>query len=319
MSELSTPGILQRLNASDWRNHHFGLPPARWDNLAGKSFWITGAGTGYGRCIAVALAATGAQVFLTGRRPVKLEETKAEAAALGAGVANCISVPADITDPADVARAVQIIGAQCSHLFGLVNNAALPEPHPSPWPLADLDAAEWNSLLATNVTGHWLVSKFALPLMTAGPACRAVFMTSEAGWAFTPGFGPYNLTKAALNNLGASLAAECAARYPEKDIQINALVPGEARTEMNGGSAESPYAVVCMSLLLLSHPASGPNGCFFHRDGRHLTFAYAPAYHKSLLTPEDRTAQHGNQASSSSILRPQSFFQRALGVLRGRN
>jgi 3-oxoacyl-[acyl-carrier protein] reductase len=319
LSELSTPDILQHVDASDWRDHYFGLPPARWRSLAGKSFWITGAGTGYGRCIAIALALAGTRVFLTGRRSAKLEETKAEAVALGADAANCVGIPADITDPADVAHAAHVIGTQCPHLFGLVNNAALPEPHPSPWPLADLEPPNWNKLLATNVTGHWLVSKFALPLMTAGTACRAVFMTSEAGWAFTPGFGPYNLTKAALNNLGASLAAECAARYPEKDIQINVLVPGEARTEMNRGSTESPYAVVCMTLLLLSHPASGPNGCFFHRDGRHLTFAYASAYHKSLFTPEDRTAQHRNQAGSSSVLQPQSFFQRVLGALRGRN
>lgn len=113
-------------------------------------------------------------------------------------------------------------------------------------------------------------------------------MTSEAGWAFTPGVGPYNLSKAAVNNLGASLAAECAARYPEKDIQVNVLVPGEARTEMNQGSGESPYSVVSMTLVLLSHPAPGPNGCFFHRDGRHLAFAYAPPYRGTLLAPAAR-------------------------------
>ncbi len=195
-------------------------------------------------------------------------------------------VPADITNPDDVQRAAALIAEHTTHLYGLVNNAAVPEPHRSPWPLADLSAAQWNTLLATNVTGQWLVSKAALPLMVRREEFRMVFMTSEAGWAFTPGFGPYNLSKAALNNLAASLAAECAARFPEKDVQINILVPGEARTEMNQGSTDSPFSVVCMTLLLLSHPTGGPNGCFFHRDGRHLAFAYASPYSKSLLPGE---------------------------------
>ena len=68
-----------------------------------------------------------------------------------------------------------------------------------------------------------------------------------------------------------------------KDIQINVLVPGEARTEMNQGSTESPYAVVSMVLVLLSHPPGGPNGHFFNRDGRHLAFAYTQEYSQPLL------------------------------------
>ncbi len=285
---------MQHADPARWRQHRFGLPEARWDALRDKSVWITGAGTGYGRCVTLALAAAGARVFLTGRRTQKLEETCAEAATLGIDPARCIAVPADITNPSEVARAADSIAGQTSQLYGLVNNAALPEPRHTPWPLAELDHAQWNALLATNVTGQRTVSKAALPLMEKGPALRMVFMTSEAGWAFTPGFGPYNTTKAALNNLAASLAAECAARYAEKDVQVNVLVPGEARTEMNRGSTESPYSVVCMTLALLSHPAGGPNGCFFHRDGRHLAFAYAPPYSKSLLTPS--TPASGSRA-----------------------
>jgi NAD(P)-dependent dehydrogenase (short-subunit alcohol dehydrogenase family) len=108
-------------------------------------------------------------------------------------------------------------------------------------------------------------------------------MTSEAGWASTPGFGPYNVTKAALNSLGASMAAEYSARFPETDLQLNVLVPGEAKTEMNHESKESPYSVVSMALMLLTHPKNGPKGRFFHRDGRHLSFAYTEAYDRRLI------------------------------------
>ena len=63
-----------------------------------------------------------------------------------------------------------------------------------------------------------------------------------------------------------------------ENISINMLVPGEAHTEMNQGSTDSPYSLACMALTLLSHPSGGPNGCFFHRDGRHLAFAYTPPF-----------------------------------------
>jgi NAD(P)-dependent dehydrogenase (short-subunit alcohol dehydrogenase family) len=115
-----------------------------------------------------------------------------------------------------------------------------------------------------------------------------VFLTSEAGWAATPGVGPYNVSKAAVNALSASFAAECAQRYQECDIQINALIPGEARSEMNQGSSISPYTVVPMTLALLSHPPAGPNGRFFHRDGRHFSFAYSGAYESALFSRKAR-------------------------------
>ena len=142
---------------------------------------------------------------------------------------------------------------------------------------------QWNRIIGTNVTGAWLMCRAAVPDMLAAGSCRVVLLTSEAGWAFTPGVGAYNVSKSALNNLGASLAAECAARYPAADVQINVLIPGEARTEMNQGSTISPYTVVPMTLALLSHPPGGPNGRFFHRDGRHFPFAYAAAYERLML------------------------------------
>lgn len=274
---------MQDVDPACWRKHCFGLPLARWERLQGKSFWIVGAGTGYGRSISLALAAAGAQVFLTGRRMDKLQETLNEGASLGINVQHCVPLLADITLESDLARATQAIGQQTSHLYGLVNCAALPQPDVGSNPLADLSVADWTKLVTTSVTGQWLTSKTALPLMEKGSGFRVVFLSSEAGWASTPGFGPYNISKSAVNTLGASLAAECAGKFPEKDVQINVLVPGEARTEMNQGSTESPYSLVCMALALLSQPPGGPNGCFFHRDGRHLEFAYARPFHRDLL------------------------------------
>lgn len=281
---LSTQGILQHADPHSWRDHRFGLPQSRWDRLKGCAYWVTGAGTGYGRAIALVLAAAGAQVFLTGRRKEKLQETLDEGVSLGIDVDRCVPVVADISEESDLARAADLISLHVSHLHGLVNNAAFPQPDVGPYPLADQSVAAWSALFATNVTAQWLTSRITLPLMANGDGIRIVFMSSEAGWASTPGFGPYNVSKSAVNTLGASLAEECKAQFPDKDIQINVLVPGEARTEMNQGSTASPYSVASMILTLLSHPRGGPNGFFFHRDGRHLAFGYSSAYMKDLLT-----------------------------------
>jgi 3-oxoacyl-[acyl-carrier protein] reductase len=281
---VSTPGILQNAHPASWRDHRFGLPQARWERLKGRSFWITGAGTGYGRCIALALAAAGARVFISGRRIEKLRETMDEGAALGIDISRCISVPVDIRSEGDLARAVRNIQHVTTNLYGLVNSAALPQPTGTAFPLTDQSVDSWTDLLATNVTGQWLTCKAAMPLFSNGDGFRILFLSSFAGWASTPGFGTYNISKSAVNTLGASFAAECAARYPGKDIQINVLVPGEARTEMNQGSTESPYAVVSMVLILLSHPPGGPNGYFFNRDGQHLAFAYTKKFPQPLLT-----------------------------------
>lgn len=281
--DVSTRGILQHADPRSWQEHHFGLSHARWSRLAGRSFWVTGAGTGYGRAIALMLAAAGAQVFLTGRRIEKLQETVDEGVSLGIKAELCIPVVADISLPSDLAHAVDVISQQTSHLYGLVHCAALPQPDVGLHPLADQSLSAWSELFTTNVTAQWLTSRAALPLMARGDGMRIIFMSSEAGWASTSGFGPYNISKSAVNALGASFAAECDAHFLDLDVQINVLVPGEARTEMNQGSTESPYAVVSITLALLSHPPGGPNGRFFHRDGRHLAFAYSSAYMKDIL------------------------------------
>lgn len=249
----------------------------------GQAVWITGAGTGFGQALTACLAAARAQVFLSGRREAKLRETVAHLQELQIPAQLCTVVPCDITDEASVDAAMAAIRRATPYLYGLINNAALPAPPASSAPLASLGPSAWRTLIETNVTGQWLVTRAALPLLTAGPAARVLFITSEAGWAFTPGFGPYNVSKAALNNLGASFAAECREAYPSRDIQMNVLVPGEARTEMNQGSTASPYTLAHMALALLSHPPGGPTGCFFHRDGRHLPFAYAPPYGRAVI------------------------------------
>lgn len=271
---------------SCWHGYRFGLPGERWQSLANLTFWIVGAGTGYGRVLTQALAAADARVFLSGRRADKLAETLAICRGFGIDTAKCHMVPADITNEESLNAAAAIIAAQTPCLNGWIHCSALPLPPSSPNPLANLDTGHWRRLIDTNLTGAWLTWKAGRTLLLASRQWRALLFSSAAAWSDTPGYGPYNITKAALNNFGMSLAAEVTAMHPEQDAQINIIDPGEASTEMNQGSGKSPNEVLPMALALLSHPPGGPSGRFFHRDGRHLAFANTLPYPKSLLPEE---------------------------------
>jgi NAD(P)-dependent dehydrogenase (short-subunit alcohol dehydrogenase family) len=278
-----TFGLLEYGDYADWKNHRFGLSQDRWNALRGLVVWITGAGTGFGAATATMLAAAGAFPVLTGRNRAKLEASREAMWAMGVDPARVLILPCDVTQEKALLDAAQSIEIARGGLHGLVVAAALPQLRTSDRPLADLTTDMWRAMLDTNVTAPWLTTRTALALMLRNRAARVVLLTSEAGWASTPGVGPYNMTKAALNSLGTSLAAEAAAAHPGADIQINILNPGEARSEMNKGSSVSPFSAVAMTLALLSHPPGGPNGCFFARDGRHLGFAYAQPWSRPLL------------------------------------
>lgn len=267
----------------EWQSNGFGLTDSQRKFIFGKSFWITGAGTGYGQAIAIALSLLGAKVFLSGRRLDKLKETVDQVYAFRSTVSNAITIPCDITRADSIIAAIGIIEQHVESLDGVIHCAALPQPACGKWPLMEMSYGQWNLLLTTNVTGAWLILKHALPLLLKSNSQRVIFFTSEAGWADTCGVGAYNVSKAALNNLAMSFSAEIAACYPDKDFQLNVLVPGEAKTEMNQGSDISPYGIIHMTLLLLAQKENGPNGKFFHKDGRHLSFAYANKFDESLI------------------------------------
>jgi NAD(P)-dependent dehydrogenase (short-subunit alcohol dehydrogenase family) len=265
------------------RDHRYGLPRERWESLNGHSYWITGGATGFGHAISAAAAAAGAQVFLTGRRVDKLHEAVLLIGSYGISTRFCHVVPADVRDESANAEALKTILARCSALHGVVNSAALPPRTISRYPLAEESSEYWDAIMAVNVKGGWLATRAAMPHMIEHGGARALFLSSAAGWSFAAGYGQYNISKAAVNSLAVCLAEEYAVRYPDADIQINVLDPGQARTEMNPGSQQSPFGVVYMALALLSHPKGGPNGKFFHQDGRHLSFCSALPYEQPLV------------------------------------
>ena len=276
--------VPSELHPGGWQQHLFGLSEESCLRLAQRAFWVTGAGTGFGRAVSTALNLLGSRVVLTGRRESKLREAVSDAVQYGAVRDRFDVLPVDLTDAGAVGAAVSAL--RRASVSGLVHCAAIPQlPHDAPL----LSSESLRSMLAGNVEAAWLACRAVVGAGAERGEIRIVLFTSEAAWHFTPGFGPYNISKAALNSLGGSLAAETAARHSSCDVQVNVLNPGEARSEMNQGSNRSPYTAVPVTLALLSHPNGGPNGRFFHADGRHLAFGSALPWPVPLLPAQSFT------------------------------
>ena len=263
------------------QRHFYGLSPSARERLKGRRILITGAGTGFGQAIALGLAAMGAHLILVGRRATKLENTRSLCHKIN-GQANVDVCALDITNFGEVESFCQssIFGP----LDGIVHSAALPGKSNTANPMTQGAINEWLSMVGTNAMAPWYLTQKLIPVMNNGKRARVVFLGSEAGWSGTYNKGLYNVSKAAINNVCQSLAQEWELLFPEVDVQVNLLVPGEARTEMNTESTVSPETCVSMALILLSQPSGGPNGYFFHRDGRHFSYAYTKQFPEPLST-----------------------------------
>ncbi len=166
----------------------------------GQVAWITGAGSGIGKALALELAARGATVVVSGRRLSHLEEVAKEIERAGG---RALPVACDVTDEDDVARAVGQIVQELGRLDVCVANAGFSVMGP----IAKLSAEDWRRQLDTNVVGAAITAKHAIPHLekTAG---RIALVASVAAFAITPRSGAYSASKAALRAIGQTLSME---------------------------------------------------------------------------------------------------------------
>lgn len=170
------------------------------DSFDGKVAWITGAGSGIGKALALELARRGAVVALSGRRVAHLEEVAREIERAGG---RALPVACDVTDEDDVARAVAQIVTELGRLDVCVANAGFSVMAP----IAKLSAEDWRRQLDTNVVGAAITAKHALPHLreTGG---RVALVASVSAFVPAPNLAAYNASKAALRAIGLTLAAE---------------------------------------------------------------------------------------------------------------
>lgn len=190
--------------------------------LSGKVALVTGASRGIGRAMALMLAREGAHVIATARTVGGLEELDDDIRKTG-GTATL--VPLDIKDAEGVDRLGAAIFERWQKLDILVGNAGILGKLS---PIGHVDPSVWADVLATNVTANWRLIRSMAPLLRQAEAGRAVFLTSGAAVNFRAYWGPYSASKAALEALVKTYAAETATT----PLRVNLLNPGPIATKM---------------------------------------------------------------------------------------
>jgi NAD(P)-dependent dehydrogenase (short-subunit alcohol dehydrogenase family) len=193
--------------------------------LKDKVTLITGASRGLGRALALRYAREGARLVLCARDREALERVSAEVQELGARV---LGVPADVSQKRDVERLVSTALLECDYLEILVNNASILGPSPMPF-LIDYPTDAFEEVLRVNVLGPFMITKTVLPSMIARGQGSIINVTSEAGATGYPGWGAYGISKAALELLSQTWAAE----LEKTGVRVNTVDPGDMDTQMH--------------------------------------------------------------------------------------
>jgi NAD(P)-dependent dehydrogenase (short-subunit alcohol dehydrogenase family) len=190
--------------------------------LEGKIALVTGASRGIGAAVAKSLAAKGAHVIALARTTGGLEELDDEIKKLGG---SATLVPADLRKFDDLDRMGAALYERFKKLDILVGNAGQlgvlsPLPH--------VDQKAWDEVIAVNVTANYRLIRSLDMLLRAADAARAVFVTSGAANKATAYWGPYAVSKTALDMLVRTYAAEVSTT----NMKVNLFNPGPIRTRM---------------------------------------------------------------------------------------
>ena len=190
--------------------------------LTGKVAIVTGGGRGIGKAIALALAREGADVVVAAEAMPPLEEVAAEIRAMGR---RSLAVLMDLLDPEAPRRMVERTMDEFGRIDILVNNAGAEGPICN---VAEMDLNGWNDLLAVNLTGAMLCSRYVLEKsMVPRRSGVIINMASAAGRKGLPTRSAYSSSKFGIIGLTQSLASETG-RY---GIRVNAIAPGAVEGE----------------------------------------------------------------------------------------
>ncbi len=212
---------------------------------------ITGAGSGIGKAAALALAADGWSLALSGRRPQPLEDTAARARELGARV---IVLAGDVADPQSVKNLFAKVRETFGRLDLLFNNAGTGGP---PRLLEDLTYDQWKRVVDTNLTGAFLCTQEAFRIMKEQDprGGRIINNGSVSAHAPRPNSAPYTATKHALTGLTKSTSLD-GRKY---DIACGQIDIGNAATEMTArmsqGVPQANGTIMAEPTMDMSHVA----------------------------------------------------------------
>lgn len=190
--------------------------------LAGKIALVTGASRGIGAAVAERYAAEGAHLVLAARTVGGLEEVDDKVRAAG-GTATL--VPLDLRDFIKIDELAAAIYQRFERLDILVGNAA---EFGTFSPLGHIDPKLWQEIIDLNLTANWRLIRAMDPLLRAAPQGRAIFVTSGIAREPRAYWGPYAVSKAGLEVLVRTYAAE----IEKTNVRANLIGPGVVRTRL---------------------------------------------------------------------------------------
>lgn len=231
-------------------------------SLVGKVCLITGASRGLGRALALEFARLGAKIVINSRQVSagELHASRREAEAMGARV---LAISADISNRDDVERIAGEALATFGHVDVLVNNASALGPTPMPY-LTDYPIEYFEQVLRTNVVAPFLLTRAIVGQMLARGSGSIINVSSDAGVVGYPAWGAYGISKAALDQMTRTWAAE----LEGTGVRINSVDPGSMDTEMHRlaepnedpGQWARPEAVTQVFVHLASDESIGTSG-----------------------------------------------------------
>jgi NAD(P)-dependent dehydrogenase (short-subunit alcohol dehydrogenase family) len=238
--------------------------------LAGRIALVTGASRGIGHAAALALAQAGAHIVAVARTVGGLEEL--DDAIRGVG-GKATLVPLDLKDYPGIDRLSLALRERFGRLDALVGNAGILGPLS---PLGHVEAAAWDEVMAVNVTANWRLIRAMDPLLRLSDAGRVVFLSSSVAALALAYWGPYAASKAALEVLARTYAAETATT----NVRVNVLTPGPIRTRMRAQAmpGEDPMTLetpgkVAEKIVELCMPSLQESGKLYaYPTGRFLEF-----------------------------------------------
>lgn len=199
--------------------------------LRGKTALITGSTRGIGAALAEGLARAGAHVVINGTTDAGVADAVERLAASVPDVT--VSGRAfDITDDAAVEAAIATIESEQGPIDILVNNAGIQHRVP----MVDLDVADWDRVVAVNLTAPFLVGRAVARRMLPRGAGKIINICSIQTDLARPSIAPYTATKGGLRNLTRAMTAE----WAKHGLQINGIAPGYIRTEMTQALIDDP-------------------------------------------------------------------------------
>jgi NAD(P)-dependent dehydrogenase (short-subunit alcohol dehydrogenase family) len=207
-----------------------------------QAAFVTGAAQGIGAAIALGLARDGFDVAISSRRPETLQGVAAQIAAEGARV---VQVALDLRSQTSIEQAMAEVVGALGHLDVLVNNAGVPLRKLA----LDVTAAEWDAVIATNLTGTFLMTQqMGRHLVAGGRQGCIISIASAHGVVGMAQRSTYGISKAGIIQMTRMLAVEWAGH----GIRVNAIAPGRVDTPSRAGSFADPgYLASALSRIPL--------------------------------------------------------------------